>query len=74
MAFFKAPGSETQLYDIDEQRQENERKQAALRQALAEEQGIKLEDEELQKIKDSVEGKDGPYTVYKLPVKTKSME
>ena len=26
MAFFKAPGSETQLYDIDEQRQENERK------------------------------------------------
>lgn len=71
MAFFKAPGSESQLYDIDAQRKENERKQAALRQALAQEQGVKLDDEELQKIKEAMEGKDDPYedTVDKLPVK-----
>ena len=31
MAFFKAPGSESQLYEIDERRKENERKQAVLR-------------------------------------------
>ena len=42
-----------------------------MRQALAEEQGVKLDDDELTKIKEAMEGKEDPYedTVDKLPVK-----
>lgn len=42
-----------------------------MRQALAEEQGIKLDDDELEKIKEVVDGKDDPYEdiVEKLPSK-----
>lgn len=71
MAFFKAPGSESELYEIEGKRKDNERKQAALRAALAEEQGIKLDDDELEKIKDVVDGKEDPYEeiVEKLPQK-----
>jgi len=71
MAFFKATGSESELYEIEGKRKDNERKQAALRAAIAEEQGIKLDDDELDKIRDVVDGKEDPCEeiVEKLPQK-----
>ncbi len=70
-AFFKIPGAEEELYDIEAQKKRNERHQAILKQTIAQEKGLKPE--EIDFVSPNYEKKDDPYqdTVDNLPVKRK---
>ena len=65
-AFFRQPGTEDELYDIEGQRKRTERQQAILRQKIAEQEGREYEE-----VKPDYGSKDDPYkdSVDNLPVR-----
>ena len=64
-AFFRKPGTEDELYDIEAHRKRTERQQEVLRQKIAEQEGISIDEVQLD------DGKDDPYkdSVDNLPMK-----
>ena len=65
-AFFRQPGTEDELYDIEAHKRRTERQQAILRQKIAEQEGVDYEE-----VKPDFSGNDDPYrdTVDNMPVK-----